>query len=51
MRQRVFYDFQSLNSFEKIVAYADSKTGRHKVELAKQAYNYFTGKEYINEEN
>jgi len=42
---------KSLNSFEKIVAYADSKTGRHKVELAKQAYKYFTGKEYINEEN
>jgi len=44
-------NIKNLSSFEKIVAYADSKTGRHKVELAKQAYKYFSGKEYTNEEN
>lgn len=40
---------KNLGEFEKIVAYGDSKTGRHKIDLAKKAYKYFTGKEYVNE--
>lgn len=42
-------NIKNLTDFEKIVAYGDSKTGRHKIELSKNSYKYFTGKEYSNE--
>lgn len=42
-------NINTLTEFGKISIYADSKTGRHKVDLAKKAYKYFTRKDYSSE--
>lgn len=41
-------NIKNLNHFEKIDVYADSKTGKHKIDLAKKAYKYFTSINFIN---